>query len=299
MNIENRLPSLSGLIAFEATARHLSYKKASTELFLTQTAISHSITNLEDILGTKLFLRLDNSIKLTKSGEDYLVVVRDVLVTLSSGTKNIRAQNDEKSLTIECLGIFAISQLLPKLHEFREKYPHINIRLRTIQSLQNKINHSFDVAIWHGSGKWIGLDATKLGEEEIFPVCSPKLLQSKFPLTSPQDLEHHTIIKTSSPLVNDDWSLWLDHAKLSNVKFKSIIDCDYFMTSLQAAVNGLGVTLGRSSIVKADLEKGNLIEPFSIRVKSSNSYYIVSPTETTHQDKVVLFKTWFLEAFLH
>jgi len=70
MNIENRLPSLSGLIAFEATARHLSYKKASTELFLTQTAISHSITNLEDILGTKLFLRLDNSIKLTKSGDD-------------------------------------------------------------------------------------------------------------------------------------------------------------------------------------------------------------------------------------
>jgi LysR family glycine cleavage system transcriptional activator len=71
------------------------------------------------------------------------------------------------------------------------------------------------------------------------------------------------------------------------------------MTSLQAAVNGLGVTLGRSSIVKSDLKKGNLIEPFSIRVKSSNSYYIVSPTETTHQDKVVLFKNWFLEAFSH
>jgi LysR family glycine cleavage system transcriptional activator len=196
---------------------------------------------------------------------------------------------------VQCLGLFAIKRLLPHLYDFRAQHPAIALKLRTIQSFENNLQHDFDVAIWHGAGDWIGMTAEKLADEVVFPVCSPRLISEGAPLKSPADLHQHTIIRTSSTILRDEWPFWLETAEMSEVKFQSEITCDYMITSLQAAIDGLGITLGRSGVVAPDLKAGRLIEPFSIRARSMFSYHVVWPARSSEVRKVRLFKDWLIK----
>jgi LysR family transcriptional regulator, glycine cleavage system transcriptional activator len=279
---------MMSLRAFEAAARHLSFTRAAIELNLTQTAISHQIKNLEDLLRVKLFVRNANMIALTEAGELYLRSVRSAIMEISAATDRATDQSDENMLTVQCLGLFAVKRLLPHLHDFRAQHPAISLKLRTIQTFENNFHHDFDVAIWHGSGDWAGMTAEKLADEEVFPVCSAGL-------SAPQDLEQHTIIRTTSTILRDEWPFWLETAKMGEIKFRSEITCDYMITSLQAAIDGLGITLGRSGVVGPDLAAGRLIEPFSIRARSMFSYHVVWPARSSDQRKVQVFKNWLVK----
>jgi LysR family glycine cleavage system transcriptional activator len=286
---------MMSLRAFEAAARHLSFTRAAIELNLTQTAISHQIKNLEDLLQVKLFTRNANMIALTEVGEVYLRSVRAAIIEIAAATDRATDQSDENMLTVQCLGLFAIKRLLPHLHDFRAQHPSIALKLRTIQSFENNFHPDFDVAIWHGLGDWTGMASERLAEEEVFPVCSARLLEAGPPLDTPHDLGRHTIIRTSSVILRDEWPFWLETARINEMKFESEITCDYMITSLQAAIDGLGITLGRSGVVGPDLAAGRLIEPFSIRARSMFGYHVVWPTRTGEQRKVQLFKNWLLK----
>jgi LysR family glycine cleavage system transcriptional activator len=290
--MKTRLPSMTSLMSFEATARTLSFTKAASELHLTQTAISHQIKNLEDLLGHKLFIRSANNLALTKAGEEYLSTVREVIMSLSIATESLIDQNNSNVLAIECFGMFAVKQLIPRLHEFQKLHPEIMLRIRTTQQTKTHPIHNFDIAIWHGNGNWSGVDAEPLGSEEIFPVCSPALLGGKLSLTSPAEMSQYRIIKATSPVANDEWESWMAYANEGNLEFSSTIHCDHLATSLEAAVSGLGIALGRSSLVEDDLKKGTLIEPLSIRAPSSSNYYLVSPKGGDQNKKTKLFKSW-------
>lgn len=289
------MPSMMSLRAFEAAARHLSFTRAAIELNLTQTAISHQIKNLEDLLQVKLFVRSANMIALTEVGETYLRSVRAAILEISAATDRATDQSDENILTVQCLGLFAIKRLLPHLHDFRAQHPSIALKLRTIQIFENNFHHDFDVAIWHGAGDWMGMTSEKLAEEEVFPVCSPRILAEGLPLKMPEDLQKLTIIRTSSAILRDEWPFWLETAGMSEMKFQSEITCDYMITSLQAAIDGLGITLGRSGVVGPDLAAGRLIEPFSIRARSMFSYHVVWPARSSDQRKVQVFKNWLVK----
>jgi LysR family glycine cleavage system transcriptional activator len=286
---------MTSLRAFEAAARHLSFTRAATELNLTQTAISHQIRNLEELLGTKLFVRNGNAVTLTEVANGYLQSVRGALVEISAATDRAADRNDENVLTLQCLGTFAVKRLLPVLHLFQARYPAISLRLRTVQSFESNMPHDFDLAVWHGSGEWPGVTVDRLGEEEVFPVCSPRLIAERGPLDSPLDLKHHTIIRTASLILRDEWPFWLETAGLRDLTVGSELTCDYLITSMQAAVDGLGVVLGRSGVVGPDLASGRLIEPFSIRARSNFGYYLVTPLRAAKLRKVQLFRSWMLD----
>ena len=294
--MRTRLPSMTSLLSFEAAARTLSFTKAAHELYLTQTAISHQIKNLESLLNHKLFTRQSNNLALTKAGAEYLSIAREAILSLSTATERLLDQNNKDVLTIECLGMFAIKQLLPRLHEFQKKHPEIKLRIKTMQILQSNLMYNFDVAIWHGNGNWIGLEAESLGNEEVFPVCSPELLSGNTTLKNPADLSNFTVIRTISPTVIDEWANWMSFAQVEPIEFQSAINCDYLVTSLHAAIAGLGIALGRSTVVKDDLIKGNLIEPLSIRAPSLNNYYMVSPKGAAETLKTQAFKAWLKES---
>lgn len=283
---------MTSLRAFEAAARHLSFTRAAIELNLTQTAVSHQIKNLEKLLRVKLFVRTTNTIELTEVGKIYLRSVRAAIIDISTATDRAADDADEHVLTVQCLGTFAIKRLMPNLYDFRTLYPKISLRLRTIQSFENHLNHDFDVAIWHGTGDWVGINAEKLADEEVFPVCSPDLMKRKPALKKPVDLEKHTIIRTLSTILRDEWPFWLETARLNETRFKSEIHCDYMITSLHAAMDGLGVTLGRSGVVGPDLAVGRLVEPFSIRAKSIYAYHVVWPERSSELRKVRVFRDW-------
>jgi LysR family glycine cleavage system transcriptional activator len=290
-----RFPSMTSLRAFEAAARHMSFTRAATELNLTQTAISHQIKNLEDLLGSKLFVRVANTLTLTRPAEEYLQSVRGAIVEISAATHRANEQHDENILTVQSLGTFAIKRLLPELHDFRRRYPSISLRLRTTQEFHNTLRHDFDIAIWHGAGGWIGVDADRLGDEEIFPVCSPRILESGPPLREPADLLRHTVIRTSSLVLPDEWPFWLEAAGWQGAEFPSELHCDYMVASLHAAIDGLGITLGRSTVVGPDLASGRLIEPFDLRARSTLGYFVVSPQGASERRKVKVFRDWLLE----
>jgi LysR family glycine cleavage system transcriptional activator len=295
--MKTKLPSITSLLSFESVARNSSFTKAAIELNLTQTAISHQIKNLEDLLGDKLFFRAPNQLALTKVGEDYLNVSRDLLVNLSSATDRIVNQQNKNILTIECLGMFAIKCLIPRLSEFTARYPKIKLRLKTMQVLQSSIKHNFDIGIWHGSGNWIGVDSVSLGKEEIFPVCSPDFIHNTFSMNKIEDLFKQTILRTVSPVVQDEWQTWLHAAGFKNKEFKNFINCDYLITTLHAASAGLGIALGRSTVVDDDIALGRLVEPFTIRQDSIYNYHLVSPHGNSELVKVQTFKNWLLESF--
>ena len=282
------------LRAFEAAARHLSFTRAATELNLTQTAISHQIRTLEELLGIRLFVRRGKSLSLTDVAETYIHSVRSAIQELAAATERAADHGDENVLRVECLGTFAIKCLIPHLSDFRARYPRMTVRIRTVQTVTPTEQPDFDVAIWHGSGRWPGMHSVALSPEEVFPVCSPRLLREGPRLKTPEDLTLHTAIRTASLILRDEWPFWLEQAGQRDLVFADEISCDYLITSLEAAIDGLGIIMGRSSIAAPDLANGRLVAPFSLRIPSHWGYYVVSLRQGAELRKVRLFREWVL-----
>lgn len=292
-----RLPSMSALVALEATARHLSFTRAATELNLTQGAVSHQIKKLEDLLGLRLFTRDGNTIGLTEAGSEYLASARAVLTEALVATERAIDRQRGDVLTIACLGTFSIKCLLPHIGEFMRQHPTIGLQVRTLVPSTYMAPQDYDVSIQYGMGRdWPDLIARRITREELFPVCSPALLAENGGLRTPSDLARHRIIRTASPFIlRDDWPLWQEEAGIGTISFAGEITCDLLYPSYQAAMEGLGVAMGRSAVVAADIAAGRLVEPFSVRLPSPLAYHLVMGEERAKLAKVQLFCDWALE----
>ena len=286
------LPSIMCLRAFEAAARHQSFTRAASELNLTQTAVSHQIKNLEDLLQIPLFTRHRNAIRLTDVGHEYLTSVRSAITQITAATDRVLDGHRGNVLTVACLTAFAVKCLFPRLKDFRRMYPDILLRIGTVVSFDLLQHHDYDVAIRYGTGDWRGFEAHKIAEEEVFPVCSPRLLKAGQKLRRPQDLRKHTVIRTSSFALRDEWPMWLEQAGVPDLEFGDEIACDLLFPSIQAAVDGLGVVMGRTAVVAADLASGVLVEPFSVRLASLAGYHVVSSVERAEMPMVKAFRDW-------
>lgn len=287
------MPSMASLRAFEAAARHLSFTRAAIELNLTQGAISQRIKTLEDILGVRLFVREGNLIRLTEVGHEYLGSAKAAITEVLVATDRAIGRQRGDVLTIACLGTFALKCLIPNLGDFRLHHPEIALRVRTLVPYETSAPQDYDVSIQYGMGDLPGLVATKIGPEEVFPVCSPDLVRRGKGLRQPADLAHYTIIRTASPLIlRDDWPLWLETAGIPDLRFADEISCDLLYPSYQAAIEGLGIALGRTAVVAKDLREGNLVEPFSVRMPSPLGYYVVTTPDRARLSKVQQFTQW-------
>src|SRR5262252_10091167 len=192
-----RLPSLNGLRAFEAAARHLSFTLAAAELNVTQTAISHQIRRLEEELGIRLFVRQNRALALTPEARDYLPGVRAAFNDLRLATDRLLRKDDDKVLTVSTLASLAAKWLLPRLSAFQEAHPGLDVRITTSTTLVDFRNGDVDAAIRWGRGHWPGVRAEWLMADEAFPVCSPALLEGNRPLRCPEDLSRYTLLHSS------------------------------------------------------------------------------------------------------
>jgi LysR family transcriptional regulator, glycine cleavage system transcriptional activator len=287
-----RLPSLNGLRAFEAAARHLSFTRAASELNVTQTAISHQIKRLEDELGIRLFVRNNRSLALTPQARDYLPLVRAAFDDLRLATERLVRKDNGKVLTVSTIASLAAKWLLPRLATFQETHPDIDVRITTSTSLVDFENGDVDAALRYGRGHWPGVRADWLMADELFPVCSPALLQSSKPLRCPQDLAHHTLLHTSGGY-DDDWRLWLTAAGLpAAISKQSGLSFDLIFMTIQAAIDGFGIALGRTSYVQDDIARGRLVVPFKIALPADAGFYLVSPEGRTDPPKLRAFRQW-------
>src|SRR5215472_13308403 len=286
-----RLPSLNGLRAFEAAARHLSFTQAASELNVTQTAISHQIRRLEEELGIRLFVRKNRALALTAQARDYLPGGRAAFNDLRLATDRLLRKDDDNVLTVSTLASLAAKWLLPRLTAFQEAHPGLDVRITTSTALVDFKNGDVDAAIRYGRGHWPGVRADWLMADEVFPVCSPALLSGKRPLRVPEDLRDHVLLHTSAN--NDDWRQWLTAAGLpSDISKQPGITFDLMLMTVQAAIDGLGVAMGRTSYVQDDIAKGRLVVPFEITLPADAGFYIVSPEGVPDPPKLRAFRQW-------
>ncbi len=286
------LPSLNGLRAFEAAARHQSFTRAAEELNVTQTAVSHQIRTLEERLGLKLSDRRGRALRLTEAAKNYLPSVRSAFDELHDATERLIRRDGDTTLTVSTLTSFAAKWLVPRLGGFQDLHPEISIRIATSMASVDFDRDDVDVAIRYGRGNWPGLRVDRLVREDIFPVCSPKLLDGPHPLRRPGDLASHTLLHVVGFL--EDWRVWLTAANVDGVDPSSGQRFDLMMNALQAASDGLGVALGRSALVEGDLAAGRLIAPFDISLPIEAAYYVVAPKRTADRPSIKAFREWLI-----
>jgi LysR family transcriptional regulator, glycine cleavage system transcriptional activator len=289
--MSTRLPSLNGLRAFEAAARHLSFTQAASELNVTQTAISHQIRRLEEELGIRLFVRKNRALALTPEAREYLPGIRAAFNDLRLATDRLLRKDADNVLTISTLASLAAKWLLPRLSTFQEAHPDIDVRITTSTGLIDFASGDVDAAIRYGRGHWPGLRSEWLMADEMFPVCSPALLTGKRPLRSPEDLRDHALLHNTNN--GDDWRLWLTAAGLPpDISKQPGITFDLILMTVQAAIDGMGVAMGRTSYVKDDIAKGRLVVPFDIALPADAGFYLVSPEGTPDSPKLRAFRQW-------
>jgi LysR family glycine cleavage system transcriptional activator len=251
-----RLPSLNGLRAFEAAARHLSFTQAASELNVTQTAISHQIKRLEQELGITPVHPAEPRAAPDAGGQGLLPGVRAAFNDLRLATDRVLRKDNDHVLTVSTLASLAAKWLLPRLSAFQEAHPDIDVHITTSATLIDFKSGDVDAAIRYGRGNWPGLRADWIMADQLFPVCSPALLTGDKPLRRPEDLADHVLLHTSGG-TEDDWRLWLTAAGLpTQISTHPGVTFDLSFMTVQAAIDGIGVAIGRTSYVEADIRQG-------------------------------------------
>ena len=289
--MDRELPPLNALRAFEAAARHLSFTLGARELHVTQAAVSHQVRSLEEHLGLKLFRRGSRALALTEEGQALFPAVREALDRLADATERLRASDVHCTLTVSVLPSFAARWLVPRLGRFREAYPEIDVRVAPDPDLVDFARDHVDVGIRYGSGSYPGLRSDRLLDEEVFPVCSPKLLDGLYPLHEPADLRHQTLLHDDT---RGDWRTWLLAAGATDVDpTRGPIFFDSSML-VQAAVESQGVALARRVLAEQDLEAGRLVRVFERPLPAEFAYYLVCPEASATHPKIAAFRGWIL-----
>lgn len=283
-----RLPPLNALKSFEAAARHESFTRAAEELCVTQGAVSHQVKALEDELGVRLFARERQRLAITEAGRDYLAVVRDALDRIALGTERLLQRQNAGVLTVSTSPDFAAKWLVSRLGAFVETHPEIDLRISASLHHVDFAREDVDLAVRHGDGRWPGLDAVRLAAEELFPICSPALAAK---LKKPSDLRKVSLLHLEG---RQGWTKWLDAAGVDAAGLSHGPSFNRASMLLDAAVDGQGVALARTTLAAADLINGRLVRPFTVALRVPNTYWIVCPQATAALPKIKTFRDWLL-----
>jgi LysR family glycine cleavage system transcriptional activator len=290
----SRLP-LNGLRCFEAAARHMSFKLAAAELFVTPAAVSQQIKALETELGCSLFLRRPRSLELSAEGARLAPVVRDAFSRLLAAVNDLKEQEEGRPLTVSVLPSFAVKWLIPRLSRFRMRYPEIDVRIAAEDRKADFVTDGVDVALRLGDGNYEGLHVEKIMSERIYPVCSPEVAARPPGLHRPEDLKHYPLLHDVNSFAGESWDHFLEHFEVEGVDVRRGAFFTQMDMVLQAAIEGQGVALARSQLVTDDLRAGRLIRPFGTETPALLAYYFVCREEALRSNKVAVFRDWVLD----
>jgi LysR family glycine cleavage system transcriptional activator len=285
-----RLPPLNALKAFEAAARSESFTRAAEELCVTQGAVSHQVKALETTLDIKLFIRERQRLIMTEAGREYLAVVRDALDRIAMGTERLVQRQTSGILTVSTSPDFAAKWLVHRLDRFAEAHPDIDLRVSATMHHVDFAQEDVDLAVRHGDGNWAGLSVVRFGAEKLFPVCSPKLVSGRNRITRAADLLKFPLLRLDNW---ETWSRWFEAAGVNNpVAHGPVLNRASML--IDAAVDGHGVALARTTLAAWDLINGRLVRPIDVSLAVSSTYWIVCPKTTAELPKIATFRAWLL-----
>jgi LysR family transcriptional regulator, glycine cleavage system transcriptional activator len=284
---ELKLP-LNALRAFEAVANHLSFTAAAKSLEVTTAAVSSHIKSLEELLETPLFIRHSRSVRLTPQGAKLLPGVQRGLQELSRAVDALRQDRTSGQLNISLLGSFLQKWLLPRLGDFYQRHPHIDLRFNAARGLVDFMQTDFHAAVRYGNGQWPQLRAEKMLDDWVFPVASPALLARLGPVRTLGDFYKYPLLHVAS----EPWVAWLRRIGGDTTRIESGPVLEDSAEVLAAAEQGQGLALARWSLVAGELAAGRLVRPSRQSVRQHHSYYFVAPSHHFELPKVIRFRDW-------
>ncbi len=289
-----RLPPLPALRAFEAAARHLSFKRAADELAVTPTAISHQIRQLEDRLQQRLFERGPRRISLTSAGQRLYPVLRDGFDAFADALTALAVRH-RTIVTLSATRALTARWLVPRIGEFQAANPQIDLRLHASDEPVDFRHDAIDAAVRYGRGGYAGLAASELLHDQFAPVCSPTL-----GLRTPRDLRRTTLIHFDWQRRARDtpvWSRWFQHAGIAGADVDAGLRFSDESHAIQAAIAGHGVALLSTALVADELRSGALVQPFGPRLPAYTYYFVHPQPAATGVERVRLWLETIAEGF--
>lgn len=270
------LPPFKALLSFEATARLASFTRAADELHVTQGAISRQIALLEDYLSTTLLDRTTRSVRLTATGEEYLLAVQKALQPLVQTTAEITHWKGKQQITIATSTALASMWLIPRISDFNSQYPDIELRIVALDNpLENQL-HDYDLAIYYLKSPPIQGKSTPLHSDKVVPVCSPNYLEQFGPINTIEDLKDHTWLTLDESLTHwISWDDWFIKQGLPTLKPKRRININHYSMVIQAALSGQGIALGWKSLIDSYLHTKSLVPVVNQILHTNYKFYII------------------------
>uniref|UniRef100_A6W2L2 Transcriptional regulator, LysR family n=1 Tax=Marinomonas sp. (strain MWYL1) TaxID=400668 RepID=A6W2L2_MARMS len=291
--MKKRLPPLNWLRSFEASARHLNFTQAANELNLTQAAISQQVKSLESQLGTLLFKRLPRGLALTDAGLAYVPAIHESINRLTAVTEELFGQGQSKQVTIRVSLVFFTTWLAPKLPLFYDQHPNIRICFTSNIWEGAEKERETDLNIRYGRGTWSDVDAERLTWDELFPVCSPSLIQSCPEQAHTDILSEHRLLHVLG--YEEGWGYWLNRTGTEHTDNGLGIQFDTLISALEMAKLGQGFAIGRTSLVSEMLKEGSLIAPFEQKVETSEAFFLTHKAQQFLHPNAETFKQWIIE----
>lgn len=281
------------LHTFEAAARHLSFTKAGEELFLSQSAVSRQVQQLEESIGAALFERRHRALALTEPGRIMRRAVEDSLERLRDAAARVRSTAARRHVTLTCTPGFASFWLIPRLARFTAAHPDVDVRISATLDLLDLARSTVDVAV-----RFVPSDDGQgplLFEEEVQPMCAPQLLRDAArPLKSPADLERHTLLTVEmhdAPLTVD-WEPWLRLMGLPGLHMAHTVRFTQYGEAVAAAVAGQGVVIGRLPLLAELVRQKKLVTPFRSPAASRRGYFVILAPHAAHNPSARAFADW-------
>jgi DNA-binding transcriptional LysR family regulator len=294
-NLRARLPPLNSLVAFEASARHLSFTRAAEELLVSREAVSRQIRILEGHLGVKLFERLYRALELTEAGEAFHATVQQSLESISRAAGALQHPGQSDKVTITATIAIASYWLTPRLPRFRAAHPDAEIRVVVSDVPVDMAAEGIDVGLRYGDGRWPGTEAIHLFDVTSFPVCAPAYAEGGQPIAVPTDLLTRTLLNLDgAPHALEDWSWWLEESGVRKPASLHILGFNSYANVIQAALDGQGMALGFSGIVDDFLASGALVRPMKAALVTGWGVYLVVPTNASLSPDAKDFYDWVL-----
>jgi DNA-binding transcriptional LysR family regulator len=286
-----RLPSLNGLRAFEAAARHGSFVAASQELNVTQAAVSRMVRLLEERLGFSLFERMPNGLMPTAQAQALQPNLTAAFDSIASAIERVSAMRTTPVLTVGVGPSFAVRWMIPRLASFYAEHPDIDVRIATGGTF-DPFKDDWTCGILLGRGDCPGLEAVPLFSADLTPVCTTTIARR---LVKPSDLNRERLLQVEhSP---EDWPLWRAAANVKLADGALGPSFGNYSMVLQAATDGVGVALALTPYVEDDIAIGRLVAPFSLSVPKGRAWYLVYRPYRASDPGLVAFRDWLRQSF--
>lgn len=287
--MKRTLPPFAAIRAFEAAARHRSFKNAADELHVTQSAISHQVKGLEDLLGTSLFHRNGHGVELTADGADYFVDVNAILNGLDASTDRIRGADSAGPLAVLATPAFVSRWLLPRMARFTRAYSEIELQIKTTDYPLEFPDDGVDVLIQYGQEPLPGLRVDPFMTTTRFPVCSPAILETGPAIRRPEDLHKTTLLRD---LIGDDWDTWFEcagSAMPEKIEGPRFAHCEL---TIRAAEEGQGVALAYGALIADGIAENRLVKLFDLATPLKVIHSLTCPESWTNRPRIAAFRNW-------